>query len=82
MTRHSKRVNVRDILWQIKQMSGCYSCPESDPICLDFHHRDPKKKKYALDYYSAAKLSDINLLKELLKCDVLCANCHRKHHRT
>jgi len=44
---------------------------------MDFDHRDPSAKKYE----PARLKTDVGwptLLKELAKCDVVCANCHRK----
>jgi len=47
---------------------------------LDFHHRDPSKKDFAIcKRLRVAKLNDA-LKKELDKCDLLCANCHREEH--
>lgn len=45
---------------------------------LDFHHLDPLKK----DIAPAKVLSRSwdNILKEINKCIVLCANCHRELH--
>ena len=59
--------------------SGCLRCGESHPACLDFHHRDPASKIYAVtDATRFWKLE--KLAKEIEKCDVLCANCHRILH--
>jgi len=55
---------------------GCYNCNEIDPRCLDFHHRDPSKKSF--DIGSHATLSRKRVKVEIDKCDVICANCHRK----
>ena len=59
--------------------SGCIKCGESDPSCLDFHHRDPSTKEG--DLGRVRRFSIKRILAEIAKCDVLCANCHRKHHR-
>ncbi len=45
---------------------------------LDFHHTDPTTKEYA-----PAKMktrSEAAIIKELSKCELLCANCHRIEH--
>lgn len=56
---------------------GCIICGESDLSCLDLHHLYNKRFNIsrAINRYS---LDAIN--KELNKCVVLCANCHRKLH--
>lgn len=47
---------------------------------FDFHHRDPTTKAFALSQNCWRKWED--LVVELDKCDLLCANCHRTHHAT
>jgi hypothetical protein len=43
---------------------------------LEFHHRDPSQKDP-----NALKNRGLKaLLKEIEKCDLLCANCHREEH--
>lgn len=59
---------------------GCSRCPEKDPCCLDFHHEDPKIKKFALAVAAWKHTSEAKVIGELAKCVVLCANCHRKEH--
>jgi hypothetical protein len=49
---------------------------------LDLHHRDPSKKEFT---FSHMKITSFDKNKELLckeldKCDLLCANCHREIH--
>lgn len=47
---------------------------------LDFHHRDPSQKDFAIcKRLRVAKLNE-TLKRELDKCDILCANCHREVH--
>lgn len=61
-----------------KKKCGCMFCGEKEPIALDFHHLNSSEKEYnigKLITYSTNKI-----LKELEKCIVLCANCHRKVH--
>lgn len=57
---------------------GCVDCGLNDIVCLDFDHRDPKKKLSTIARLTieAASISRINL--EAAKCDVVCSNCHRK----
>ena len=53
----------------------CFDCGEVDPMVLEFDHRGDK----AFDI--ARGLRDRNwgaLSKEIAKCDVVCANCHRR----
>lgn len=43
----------------------------------DFHHRDPSKKDITI---SKHRLCFASIKKELDKCDLYCANCHRIIH--
>lgn len=57
----------------------CCECGFSHPAALEFHHTDPTKK----DFNPSEKNKFITwerFLKEVEKCIVLCANCHRIHH--
>jgi hypothetical protein len=63
---------------QYKAARGCKYCPESESVCLDFHHRDPKKKEINIATAVQYGWSKQRLMKEITKCDVVCSNCHRK----
>jgi hypothetical protein len=62
-----------------KVRTGCSHCGYKDhPAALDFHHlRDKVKGIPAMMSHSLP-----NLFKEIRKCIVLCANCHRIEHNT
>lgn len=45
---------------------------------LDFHHRNPEEKKFTIGKYYSRSWE--KLKKELDKCDLVCANCHREIH--
>jgi hypothetical protein len=64
-----------------KATKCCVKCGESTPECLHFHHRDPSQKEINLgNIASNGQWSKERILEEVAKCDVLCANCHMKHH--
>jgi hypothetical protein len=53
----------------------CVDCGEADPMVLEFDHRGDKS------FNIAKGLRDRgwdDLLEEIAKCDVVCANCHRR----
>jgi hypothetical protein len=53
----------------------CVDCGESDPVVLEFDHL--RDKSFAV----AAKLVNYRwerILEEIEKCEVVCANCHRR----
>lgn len=56
---------------------GCMDCGEMNPVVLEFDHRNPAEK--VADISKLMHNGSISKLeKELSKCDVVCANCHRK----
>ncbi len=70
------------ILWyqELKKTLKCQKCSENHPACLVFHHRDPSTKKYEVSVLVQRISKRETILTEIAKCDVLCANCHAKHH--
>jgi len=65
----------------IKALGGrCQKCQKIYPIGVyDFHHTNPKNKKFSISSQITNKSED-ELLKEAKKCHLLCANCHRILH--
>ncbi len=54
----------------------CVDCTESDIIVLDFDHLSDKKKSVSTMVCDGLALETIK--KEIDKCEVRCANCHRR----
>lgn len=46
---------------------------------LDFHHIDPSKKEFGLGLGGLTRSWD-RVKKEVDKCVLICANCHRETH--
>lgn len=66
---------------EYKKTLSCEKCGESFWACLDFHHRDPSTKEGGIISLIVRRGWGIDrLMTEIEKCDVLCANCHRKFH--
>lgn len=63
---------------RIKKQCGCKLCGEKESCALDFHHVDMDSKDYNPSYLRSCATE--TLRKEIRKCVVLCANCHRKVH--
>jgi hypothetical protein len=65
----------------VKQSNGCALCEETEVCCFDMHHLDPKKKDFEIWKVANGGVTSISRIKkELVKCVVLCSNCHRKVH--
>lgn len=54
----------------------CVDCGESDALVLEFDHLHDKDRGIA--QLSVDGVSWNNILREIQKCQVRCANCHRK----
>jgi len=68
--------NARKIFEYLTKNS-CLRCGESDPIVLEFDHRDTLDKTENIsNLINNSSWKQIEL--EIQKCDVLCANCHRR----
>lgn len=55
----------------------CAKCGHSNPCSLEFHHHDDNKEA---GYHSLAHHSWATIKKEILKCTLLCSNCHSDLH--
>ena len=78
--RHRARQNsryskARVILAELKS-KPCQDCGGSFPPCvMHFDHRDPGQKSLTVSALAGAG-SIRNMLEEISKCDLVCANCH------
>src|SRR5688572_25325919 len=55
----------------------CADCAGTfEPHQMDFDHRDPTTKSFAVMTGRAMLMSRVRLLEEIAKCDVVCAHCH------
>jgi hypothetical protein len=70
------RDEAREYVWNYLAMHPCQSCGASDRVVLEFHHREGKDK--AISEMLAGGYPIHATQAEIDKCDVLCANCHRK----
>lgn len=68
------------ILWvrEYKKTQRCKDCGEADPIVLEFDHLETSEKKFNIGDCCRLGWSKETLKKEMSKCEVVCANCHRR----
>lgn len=76
--RSKQKDKLREILIEHFLTHHCIVCGESDPIVLDFDHRDPETKYKSISEIYSSGMSIKCLREEIDKCDILCANCHRR----
>jgi len=75
-----RKERIRDWFQEYKKTLSCVTCGEDHPACLVFHHKDPNEKEIDISKAWSGGWGIERILKEIDKCDALCANCHRKLH--
>lgn len=76
----ARRKRLRRWIDNYKSKLKCSRCQEKHPACLQFHHKDRKLKEGSIGDAKRKDWSIEKTLKEIKKCEVLCANCHAKEH--
>ena len=74
-----RRKKIRQMA--IEQKGGsCEKCGYNRCIdALEFHHEDPTRKNFSISNKGYAR-SWVKVKKEIEKCTLVCANCHREIH--
>ena len=70
---------AREYVWDYLSTHPCVEYGETNPVVLEFHHRHGKDM--AISEMVAGGYPTATILAEIDKCDVPCANCHRKKQR-
>lgn len=74
-----KRHRLKELAIQAKG-GKCQVCGYSKYVgALDFHHIDPTHKSFKLYMEELYRSWDL-IIKEIDKCFLVCANCHREIH--
>lgn len=76
----ARKAARQKVLIDIKKELVCEECGEDRYQVLEFHHINPAEKLFTIGNYSKAGFTYDELLEEISKCKVLCANCHRMLH--
>lgn len=77
-SKKMRKNKIRNQILEYKKTLKCIKCNNNDYRVLEFHHNgnkdfnisDAKSKGYSFE----------KIKKEIQKCSVLCANCHRIEH--
>ncbi len=72
------RIKVRTKLFDFLCTKSCVDCGEKDPIVLEFDHRNSAEKFKIIGKMLSGHYSWESVFKEINKCDIRCANCHRR----
>lgn len=70
------RERNRQFLLDFLSEHACVDCGESDPIVLEFDHQGDKNNDVSRMAHCGCSIE--TLKKELSKCEIRCANCHRR----
>lgn len=70
------KIEHRLLILDFFRSHPCVDCGEGDPVVLDFDH--VRGTKSANISCLLGKSSSRAILAEIEKCDVRCANCHRR----
>jgi hypothetical protein len=81
VTKVNKKMieEARIYIFEYLKQNPCIDCGESNPIVLEFDHKDPKDKSFIVSS-AITRTSYVNLeivKNEINKCEIRCANCHR-----
>lgn len=68
---------LREKMLKYLSDKSCSVCGISDVRVLEFDHKDPSTKSFAIAAAIANTRSWDKILTEINKCQILCANCHK-----
>jgi len=66
----------------VKMLGGCcVKCGyKKSYAALSFHHKDPTTKEFDISHNGNLLHSWEEVVREALKCELLCLNCHAEQH--
>src|SRR5690242_16086144 len=76
VVRANSSSNNRARVWSYLAQHPCVDCGETDPVVLEFDHL--RDKRESIGYMCTAGFAWSTIELEIEKCDVRCANCHRR----
>lgn len=79
---HKRNLDVKDkslkYIGKYFSTHPCVDCGESDILVLEFDHRHRSEKYKDISHLIKTRGSFKRVVDEISKCDVRCANCHRR----
>ena len=75
ISKQRLRLARTKFLIEFFESNPCVDCGETDPIVLEFDHL--RDKSFAVGGQLSCRSWE-SILAEMQKCDVVCANCHRR----
>jgi predicted HNH restriction endonuclease len=80
--RLARQANIKLYIKRYKEKPCSVCGAELDPCQMDLVHRDPNDKLALPAEICKTRWTWSKMEREVLKCDVVCANCHRLLHNT
>ena len=81
---HRRRKKVWYTFLRDSGLAMCSICGYDKCIqAIDFHHKDHSTKEYNIAHITSRAFTPVMIsrfLKEMDKCIIVCANCHREIH--
>ena len=71
-----QRNRLKSIVYQHLSSRCCVDCGETDIVVLDFDHLNHKRNSVSVMMRRGVSIETIQ--KEIAKCQIRCANCHRR----
>lgn len=71
------RKETRKLYFNLLKNSECVDCGNNNPLVLEFDHKDGVDKYNTIGTLVGNGTTWKNIKKEIDKCDIRCANCHR-----
>ena len=75
-----RKLQLQRLVLAYLRTHPCVDCGEADPIVLDFDHQ--RDKVANVSTMVLRKWPWPKILDEIAKCEVVCANCHRRRTAT
>ena len=72
------RSQIRKFVYGYLSIHSCVDCGVNDPIILQFDHVRGVKKESVSYMANSRRFSLQDIVKEIEKCEVRCANCHTR----
>ena len=76
--RTKLKMEYRKNMQEYLSGESCIDCGESDPVVLELDHIDPATKLFSISQAVKLGYRWLDVLNELKKCQILCANCHKR----
>jgi len=73
-----RRAKYKDFISKFKDVP-CKDCGKKyPPYVMDFDHLDPTIKSFTIGKAASKCVNLEEIIQEINKCEVVCANCHRE----